>query len=337
MAVHKLQLPEPKVEFDVPPPAQAAGFSGALPLPVGEVMKPVMYTDAEKAVLQKVGVKEGDPIPVDMAERLAAVQAGTAADKGALNVPINQPPLKMPKAVTMDSLDELHQADIRKALLEAKALSEALATEPAHAVKADQIIEVKNDLPPVEALKAEPKAEDPPANASGTDIPLTPGVCPHCAWDLTVRDIPDPDEDTRLWYLQALLGNVPFEKTFSYLNGNVEMTFKELSVGQSDWVYQQVSKEMKDRQDSTIDQFLELVRRYRLCMQLKSLRAGKDLYDIPNDSENPPLPQLFEVITNNVLKTVTLANLASQSMDRFNRLVSKLEACADRENFWPAA
>lgn len=339
MQVKKLQLPQtPRNEgFDVPKPAAAPGLTGDMPLPVGEVMKPVRYTDAEKAVLEKIGVKEGEAIPVDLAQRLGAV--GEKLTQEALSAPQleNRVPLKMPSPVSINDLDEDHREQIRRAIEEAGLKAQATSQDAPSGVKAEQIIEVKNDL------ESEPSgpmngAEEKSNKTSPTGLePFAQTICPHCNWDLSQRDIPDPDEDTKLWYLQAILGNVSFEKTYRLMGGMVELTFRELSQPQNDWIFKQVGKEMKEREDSTVDQFIEQVRRYRLCMQLKEARVGEILYDIPNQGDRPQLPELFELIMQEVLKSVSLVNLATRKADEFNRLISKLEASADRENFWPAA
>jgi hypothetical protein len=73
MEVKKLRLPEQlPAEFDTAP---AAIIEGDLPLPVGQTIVPTRFTEARtKATLEKLNVKQGDPIPVDMAERLDAAR-----------------------------------------------------------------------------------------------------------------------------------------------------------------------------------------------------------------------------------------------------------------------
>ena len=335
MPVKKLQLPaapQPEV-FDVPKPAKAPGFAGDMPLPVGEVMKPVRYTDAEKAVLEKLGVKEGDAIPADLAQRLGSV--GERLTQEALAAPQleNRPPLKMPEPVPIDSLTADHQAQIQQALKEASVLASKANTDSPPVLSPEKVIEIKNDLkdqPAVEAGQGE-------GGLAGSSSPFVPSFCPHCNWELSQQDIPDPDEDTKIWYLQAILGNVPFEKTYSLMGNMVELTFRELTMSQNDWIFNQAGQEMKANQDSTVDQFLEVVRRYRLCLQLKSVKVGETFFEIPGDGEKPRLKELFDLLIKEVLNSASLVNLASRKADEFNRLISKLEAAADRENFWPAA
>ena len=244
----------------------------------------------------------------------------------------NKPPLKMPAPVSLDSLDESHQAQIKQALREASTMAAKTSPEDPGAVKAEKIIEIKNDLK--DDASGEPAPKGPLA---GGEISFTPSFCPHCSWDLSHQDIPDPDDDTKVWYLQAILGNAPFEKSYVLMGGMVELTFRELTQGQADWIFNQVGQEIKAKEDSTVDQFIELVRRYRLCLQLKSVKIGETFFEIPGDGEKPRLPDLFKLLMEQVLNSTSLVNLATRKADEFSRLVSKLEAAADRENFWPAA
>lgn len=336
MQVKKLQLPQtPRSEgFDVPKPAAAPGLTGDMPLPVGEVMKPVRYTDAERAVLEKIGVKEGEAIPVDLAQRLGAV--GEKLTQEALSAPQleNRAPLKMPSPVSINDLDEDHREQIRRVIEEAGIKAQAAQEGDSASIKADKIIEVKDDV----TRKPTPSASTSASDESVVGLePFKPEFCPHCSWNLSQDDVPDPDDETKLWYLQAILGNIPFEKTYKLMGDMVSLTFRELTHSQNDWIFKCVGKEMREQEDSTIDRFLEQVTRYRLCMQLKEARIGETLYDIPNKGDRPDLQALFNVIMEEVLRSLSLVNLATRKASEFNRLVAKLEVAADRENFWPAA
>jgi hypothetical protein len=83
----------------------------------------------------------------------------------------------------------------------------------------------------------------------------------------------------------------------------------ELSLKQSDLIYQQVGKEMKESDNATIDDFVERAKRYRLCLQLKTVQFGtKSLVEIPNDTEVASLPGLLDLVIEEALTTITITN-----------------------------
>jgi hypothetical protein len=322
-------------EFAAPPPIEE--ITGALPLPVGQIVRPTVLTDLEKATLAPLGVSEGQAIPADMAKRLEIARqemkaAGQLEPTG--NEFANIKPFVPPKEVDLSVLDDSHKADIMRALQDAQKVASIPDPGPeiTNQVRPEQVIEVVDNV-------SDRKEE----SASGGDPSLAPSSCPHCGWDIATPDIPDPTEDDKLWYLQAILGNVRFEKAYSLLNGALEFEFREITIPQSDAIYAQVGRDLAGDDKATVEKFVELFRRYRLALQLKSIRRDKSLLVIPNDFDVSPgkigdtLKLLSSVIASKVLTSITVANLAMQSMDRFNRLISKLEACAERENFWPAA
>jgi hypothetical protein len=342
MEVKKLKLPEvsvprPQDEFDTPP-----AVGGGLPLPVGrpvtEVMIPKNLTEVEKRALSSVNVKEGQPIPVDMARRLeearAEMKASGELEPDARFIP-DVKPIKIHE-VEFDDLPDAHKSKLGEALRQASEISKGPGPGmDAPPLVAGLTVEVTDDV----SGREEPEDK---SDLVGINTGSGPEFCPHCNWDMSMKDIPDPDESTKLWYLQAILGNKPFEKLETVMGGAVGITFRELTIKQNDAIYAKAGREVKKDEVSTVDRFIEIVRRYRLAMQLKSLRLGETLIEIPNDFDpqgdgaDAKLSMLLDLIETEVLKNVTITNVVARAMDRFNRTISKLEAGADSENFWPA-
>jgi hypothetical protein len=80
-------------EQQVPPPAQLPPgvASGTPPLPIGQAVRaidPKHLTDTEREKLESIGWKEGEPVPSNMAEIVAAVEQQRAAEvQGDLPLP----------------------------------------------------------------------------------------------------------------------------------------------------------------------------------------------------------------------------------------------------------
>lgn len=213
------------------------------------------------------------------------------------------------------------------------------------------------EAPRAAAPPPPPTPPAPPASETGAAAPMT--ECPHCQWSLASPDVVEPKYAEKMAFLQSMLGDKPFVQEAGLFGGQLVATFRTLTIGEMDVVYKQAYRDRNaGRLDSEID-FWEMVNRYRLMLQLQSVRGagGKLLHDLPDayslaanpngtatwvtaeqaDAMAPDetgLPDIQTYLLDKVLKTETVFRIVNNACRQFNRLVSKLEAMADNSDFW---
>jgi len=153
-------------------------------------------------------------------------------------------------------------------------------------------------------------------------------------------------DSDKLSFLQATLGNVPWQRLFSLMNGNLQVTLRQLRPSEVDACFEQ---SFYERDNLGLDQmsFLEQINRYRLVLQLVDVRSGDKLETFPHDlagwgggreNNNPTiLPQILSQVYEKVMGTESINRILSLAVGNFNRLVMKLEANIENPDFWPEA
>jgi hypothetical protein len=336
MAIEKVQLP--KEEFTTPPAARPS-FSG-MPLPTGRPIQVAMLSDVERKALESLEWKEGDPVPANLADIIQQVKSTMDPATLPPPVPLDTPALSVPSEVTLDELPEAQRAEIKQFLARAGEAKQAIDASAAAghvpvrspgAGLAEHSIEVVNDLDQKKAA-----SQDKQRTETGT-TGLTITHCPQCHHDLSLSGVADPDEDTRMWYLQALIGQKPFEKTYQIMGGAITVVLRALDIDQIDHVYRTVGQQKLENPAMNESDFFEMIRRYKLAMQLKMIAfSDGNGAEFPDD-KLPNLKQLFDAVHAKAIKNESLARILIETQTKFNRLIAKLEACAERPDFWPAA
>jgi len=355
--------------FQTPPAGRA---KNRMPLPPGEIVKAVGgYTDEELATLRTIpdwtpekGVPSNLP---DLLEPVRQTQEEIAEDMD-LNhmsppVPMDTPPLKVPRAVDISKLPPDEQERILGGMREAEQASARRSADQASLVQnlapgasgINEAISGRN----VRDIDITDDRKD--ATYAGTDTTKTTGdssrtggtgsllkQCPHCHWELNQPDIPDPDIADRQLYLQSLLGEQPFQKQYRLLGGALTITFRELSPREIDLCYKQAHLMRKAGKLDSYEDFFEVLTRFRICLQLVQLGTPETVHNFPTSAaewagsepvETPTetvLPRIEESLYADVIKTETLNTLVGGELSRFNRLLAKLAANSHNENFWSA-
>lgn len=231
----------------------------------------------------------------------------------------------------------------------------------------------KEEVPVVEAEKQpEPELPPPaPEEEENNEPEQIPGmatmrsVCSHCGWDQAISPIPEPDHSDKLIFLQAILGQKVFSKRFLLFNNNLRITFRSLTVREIDALYTETFKAQKAGLIETASDYYEYLNRQRLYLQLIGVSsnqtalhitlpdgytkethpdaesywddflAKENLYVKGKETEDNSLMQkVQDYVLSHVLKTEHLQRTINHTCARFNRLVAKLEANVDNENFW---
>lgn len=367
---------KPAAPFQVPPPAQAIpGLTGNPPLPGGV---PVVVTNPaphERKVLEALGWKPGMAVPSDLAQQLAAARKAARESLGEmpLPVPADTPPVRIPPETSIDSLPPAKQAELRAALQDAqmqmvaqrqpqpKFASGSVADAVAQAERAvqhdtqSQLIDDDRQQPtyadtniPKQAPPAAPEqAAPPPQFQTGLDIPVPLSECPHCGWDLGVPDNVMPSSADKQNFLQATLGNLPFEKVYFLMGDQLQVTVRSLRPEELDACYRQIYIERRRGEITTEKDFWESLMRCRNCLQVIHIRTPQLVHELPksleewrtdntpsSDDEDTVVRMIRDHVYQNVLRTESIVRLVSAVVADFNRLVSKLEANAQNPDFW---
>lgn len=372
------QVPQPA---DLPAGVNPTNPDGSLarpPLPVGRAVReidPATLTDMERDVLTQTGWKEGEPIPVNMAEAIAAVEANARqeADQDRIPVDPNTPPVSI-NPIDIENLPENEQAkyraQIQQALTDTAPPPPVMPARPIPAVA--QKVAQARQIPSTpaqdqQAPQAAPSPESPQdavnpldgsqAPSSGQQDPAADDAvapfthCPHCAWDLDVPALPEPEYGEKMRFLQCVMNGQQFTQEYSLMAGSLLLGFRTLTTREMDMVYRQVFVERERGVIQTDADMWERINRFRMFLQLTLMRSterNRELPDgltpesnphathywkLPQDAEEP-LMAIESYMLNEVMPTETLIRLTQFNCQQFNRLVSKLEALTDNSDFW---
>jgi len=312
-------LRKPDGAMSTPPPASAPQRNGP-PLGVGEVVKaidPKELTAGERATLESVGWKEGEPVPDNMPEILAAQAEAKASVGGPLPPPVDPstPPVKL-QVQDISELPADKQDEVRQKMAEALGQAEAVKQDEQQAARAAAMPDVARkmvsaamnpkDTGPAEqvdrpATRTVPDADYTPDQGSveraeqiEEQLPKPqagPAYCPHCNWDMSRKDIEPPGEADRASFLQALLGMKPYTKKVPLMGGAFSVSFRTLTTAESDAAFSQAMADRDAHEFISELDFWEKVNRYRMYLQIFEIdREGRQKIELPDglDKETNP-------------------------------------------------
>lgn len=357
--------------FQTPPSSRG----NQMPMPPGEIVKAVGgYTDEELATLRTIpGWTPEKGVPTNLPHLLEPVRQTREEIADDMNldhmsppVPLDTPPLKVPKAVDISKLPPEEQERILGGMREAEVATEKRAANQANLVQnlapgargINEALSGQNirDIDISDDTQSEtyagtdipktgtPKADDRRSRTGATEPLLK--ECPHCRWQLNQPDVPDPDETDKRNYLQSVLGTKPFQKAYKLYGGALVVTFRELSPREVDLCYKQAHLLRRAGKLDSYEDFFEMLTRFRLCLQLVEIRTPEITHTFPETAqewaggepiETPTetvLLRIEEALYADVIKNETMQTSLGSELSRFNRLLTKLEANKNNENFW---
>jgi hypothetical protein len=361
-------------------PTAPPGVTGQMPMPTGVAVQPASLTPMERESLQKLGWKEGDAIPGNLPELLQEAQQqnlAAASDLAHMPPPGDPsvvPPLRVPDMQNLEDLTPEHQDRIRQALDQAQVdvnrppdsfepagpgVQDAatgivhrsvnvqqtpVVDDRSSATNASGIPKGINDPPPTAQPQAAPQPEAPVQPQ--TAAPVKPAKCPHCEWDLSLPDDIKITEADKRSFMQAILGSLPWQKTYSLLGDQLVLVIRQLNAAEVDACYSQTYHEQRKGAIENRMDFWEKINRYRMVLQLVSFRSGENLITMPEsiegwggaDETTEPtiLPQIMQAVNADVLKSESLHRIVRSTVAEFNRLSAKLEVMVTRSDFWKA-
>ena len=177
--------------------------------------------------------------------------------------------------------------------------------------------------------------------------------CPHCGWDLSVQDVVEITLIDKQIYVQSILGNRPFEKTYTAFAGKVSFSFRTLTTAEEDAIQIFVHAQSKVMKMTSAAEYLELWNRTRASLQVVAVQIGDELHEFPDgfsprthpsaaafwegpDGAEAKFTDIMDHVFGIVLRRVDVAGLFVQKAAAFDRIVSRLASMADDVNFWTA-
>lgn len=275
-------------------------------------------------------------------------------------------PVEIPKPVNYRDLPE----DKKRAIEEANALAaEKLFQAGLKSQAAPEVIpQPQQDIPKNAGLPADiadgpdikafmknveerqaTLAQDQPKDVN--ELPSAGGMeepthCQHCGWERSRPDPENPSELDKLNFIQSVLGQISFKKSYDLLNGRVQVVFRTLSSSESDMAFTQVAYDVGRGEVLDEGQYFRTITDYRMCMGLSALKSGSEAIELPDsvaDWQTDGVPakatkliHIVPVIYERVLRTEPIRRAVAACFFRFQRLVERMEAHFDDPNFWPA-
>jgi hypothetical protein len=270
----------------------------------------------------------------------------------------SEPVVKLPPTVKMSDLPPDRQRAIMESLERAKNITKEMKVKtppkplqetekvkayvpPTDPTESDKSADILAD---VAGMKKDAKPSDPPTSSGATEPPKT---CQHCGWTLDKPDPEDPSDVDKANFIQSILGQIPFRKRYTLLDGQMIIEFRTLDSRESDMVWTQTAYDAQNNEIIEEGHFFRTMIDYRMCLGLSMLKSGKITRTQPDSIEDweglekPPLKatklkQITNIVYSDILKLESLRRAVALQFFRFQRLVERLECHIDNPDFWRA-
>lgn len=357
----------PSIKLNRAPVAPPVGYplQSSLPLPLAET------NEAQRRALPlTAGVvyqREGGAMlpvanpPPETADTVVAMQQDVAAGRSILPVPLNTPKVKL-TPVDIGQLNASQQRKYQEAIhsavvpaAAAPVMQPAPVPQSAPVPPSRPISDVAQKVLTAEKFDIpteEPASQTPAAIAAASGL-STLTHCPRCRHDLSAAFPTEPTREEKLLFKATMMlgDNQPFTKMYSRMKGEMQITFRSLTVQEIDACFAQAQKDLDAGRATNIMEKIERIRRYHTFLQLRRLKTTmKDIAlpaglagfnhnaekanDVWETTTAEPLLEVEKYILDEVLATAPLARIVQASWDEFNLLCSKLEAMAAEPDFW---
>jgi hypothetical protein len=294
---------------------------GTLPARPGTVL-----LEEDKQRLRKLGWNDGDPLPPDMAQRIAQARAEIERDiqSGQLQGIGNIPPLKVPKEVPLDQLPVKQRQELAAYLASYKTQAPALAEAQA---KHQAAIRNMAGLDP-SVVQAIQTAQGPPVKgffltdsrsqpAAQPAIPAIPAMPATPVLQATQEELlvekPKPkftELDKANYVISVLAGNKSFRKEYSFLGGRLRVIYRDPPVGHFNLLIKQAAEDDRRSLPGL------LASDYRCALFLDQIILDNEVTDV-----GAQVDQFLREHTTSEKNTTTLPELveAMQRVEPFNK------------------
>ncbi len=343
------------------PPSQTHMLpAGRMPMQPSQLVRLRKVSPAERAQLEPYGWKEGDPVPANLHQLLAAAQkiGQEAIDPQLLPPPVpeNTPRLVVPEPTPLESLPVSEQRErieaVQRALQMAKQQDAVEKSIPAGAAPGvAESIRAAAGFTAAPAAGAPPqtqpplqKQEEPPAKVAPDAVKGEPGVkpdrCPRCNFDLSLKeDMVEVTEEDKTLFMISWFGR-PFYKTFERYGGKLKITLRSLTAAERDEVWSACWSLLQENASRGLSPE-SLTLRMRVAVQLQYLGGPEKSYTAVDD----PLKEFkadapggrpwaaYQSLIARTSMSESAIDMLLLALAEFTVCVEKLEALCREPNF----
>lgn len=317
--------------------APAVFRQGALPLPPGSV--PILTPD-ERAVLEKLDWKQGDPIP-DVAAMIDQIKQ-QRPDLDAVS--FVSPDKLNPQVVDFASLSQTDQDRLREAVALGKQQYQYLEAKEKQSIPNTQTPDVNRAAEQLMDGTAQQidLDETPPPLATAAAVKVN---CPACGFHPDAEVVPVTEADKQN-FLAMLIGGARFKKRYELLGGRMHITFKSLNREEMELALTQSSYDDRDGLFATQYEYFRVHSNYETVLAIDEIETDGKLVKMPEISEvtwdKPAITEKQQTVLKAYYPHVNLVHLSNASLtrvitllfSRFTALLRKLEANIQNPDFW---
>ena len=301
------------------------------------------YSDDTKRQLRAVGWTEGDPLPPNFGEALAAIRDEVAQEtaKAYAELPEKMagyvPPTN--KIVDITTLPPAKQAEIRDWLAGYRSDVATLAA-PQPEIQQPPVQAPVQQAPQPAAQPTQPAAQ--PVAEAGSN---TPTHCARCQWPVNSPFNIVATEQDKQQFLISILSGESYQKQYDLLGGTVRLRLRSLSIPESTAINLQLGYMVRAGIISGNLEYGLHNMLFRTVLGVEELKAGISvLYTrTPLETfaasrqpagEHPTvLPEYTEAVTK-ALKSEPVVQIVNKTYREFQRLVELLEEKTGESAFW---
>lgn len=302
------------------------------------------YSDDTKRQLHAVGWTEGDPLPPNFGEALAAIRDEISQEtaKAYADLPEKMagyvPPTN--KIVDITTLPPEKQKEIRDWLAGYRNDVATLAAPQPEIQQAPQPIA----QPPVAAPQPVVEQQVPPTTSSDT-VSIAPTHCARCQWPVSSPFNVVATEQDKQQFLISILSGESYRKEYSLLGGTVRLRLRSLSIPEVTAINLQLGYMVRNGLISGNLEYGLHNMLFRTVLGIEELKAGAHVLHTQTTldafatthkpvGEHPTvLPEYTEIVTK-ALKSEPVVQIVNKTYREFQRLIELLEEKTGEQAFW---
>ena len=338
-----------KQQAGPPVPGSLPGPGSRLPLSQDTIL-----LEEDRQILAKVGWKEGDPLPdlsqlgiasdreSILASQIALIRQQAKAEEANPQLPSHVKGVDMPQIHDLETLSQEKQAEVERTInsMLQQTAGSTLPAPPPPPVASPEAALVD---PSVLAFKN--LTEQPATPAAAPEAPpAAKQQCQHCGWEVTAPDDLVIEPTDKLVYVQAILGGQRFIKQYPLFGGQIQVTFRMLTVEETQLISKQTDQDARSGRLELVSQYLGRWTEYALAAALQRinghgvthtfkpvLEAGIQYDEKPGETV---LQAYRDYIQKNVLRVDGLYRATALAFQNFMAITSKMADRAQDPSFW---
>lgn len=260
---------------------------------------------------------------------------------------VEMPDMSNIEGISPDMMQHFVQkAQQEQEMLKSKTYSDDIFVDPfkQDELKSEEPVKEKAIESPKESLEDKP-APLPTPEEKPLDEEIKAHFCPRCGWAVDMPYKPESlTEDDRIRFVYSIIHRMPFKKTYTLFDGQIDVTFHSKSTEESNLILEQLRKDSFENKYVDITHMTYFANKYELALLLDSI-SGSDKDWMLNKKpefkdykgQENAVAKYTEDVFNNYIASEVLRQLIERHFITFNRTYSTLMDEAMKENFYSPA